>query len=86
MSRPRHAARALTIGALCLSLAECTRGCSGEAARNANQGSLEIVQMMVERGTDPQAAINRAVSMRQPAAVEYLVAAKADMLSLRIAF
>jgi len=42
--------------------------------------------MMVERGTDPQAAINRAVSMRQPAAVEYLVAAKADMLSLRIAF
>jgi len=49
-------------------------------------GSLEIVQMMVERGTDPQAAINRAVSMRQPAAVEYLVAAKADMLSLRIAF
>ncbi len=30
MSHPRQAARALTIGTLCLSLAACSRGCSGE--------------------------------------------------------
>lgn len=187
MSRPRHAARALTIGALCLSLAACSRGCSGETelafcdavnrndaaaakaifdagqinmlardlsarcqpglelfqaalpqspvftemavafakregiantcwtgskgsggagcaievvAQNANatvmralvdagvdvtnqkargalsdaanQGSLEIVQMLIEKGADPQAAITAAVSRRATAIVDYL--------------
>ena len=45
------------------------RGALGDAA---NQGSLAIVQMLVEKGADPQAAINAAVSRRAKAIVEYL--------------
>ena len=38
----------------------------------ANQGSLEIVQMLVEKGANPGSAINAAVSRRATAIVEYL--------------
>lgn len=50
---------------------------SNQTARSAladaaNQGSLEIVKMMVEQGADPGAAMTAAVSARASAIVEYL--------------
>jgi hypothetical protein len=38
----------------------------------ANQGSLEIVRMLVEKGADPSTGIGVAVAMRHPEIVEYL--------------
>jgi ankyrin repeat protein len=38
----------------------------------ANQGSLEIVRMLVEKGADPSTGIGVAVAMRYPEIVEYL--------------
>jgi ankyrin repeat protein len=50
---------------------------SGRIADNAvmaaaNQGSLEIVRMLVEKGADPSAGLPVAVAMRYPDVVEYL--------------
>ena len=44
----------------------------GALSDAANQGSLEIVQMLIEKGADPQAAITAAVSRRATAIVDYL--------------
>ncbi len=53
----------------------------------ANQGSLEIVKMLVEKGGDPDVAIGAAVSRRATAIVEYLESkgAKEDVAPLLLA-
>lgn len=63
---------------------QTARGALSDAA---NQHSLEIVKMMVEKGADPQAAINTAVSQRASAIVEYLESkgAKEDVAPLLVA-
>ncbi len=48
------------------------RKARGALSDAANQGSLEIVQMLVEKGANPGSAINAAVSRRATAIVEYL--------------
>ncbi len=65
---------------------------TGQTARGAvndaaNQGSLEIVQMLVEKGADPQAGITAAVSRRATAIVDYLESkgAKEDAAPLLVA-
>ncbi|MEQ1839917.1 MAG: hypothetical protein ABL994_05890, partial [Verrucomicrobiales bacterium] len=44
----------------------------GALADAANQGSLEIVTMLVEKGADPASAMAPAVSRRATAIVDYL--------------
>jgi ankyrin repeat protein len=66
-----------TNAALMRALIDAGANVSGRIGGNAvmdaaNQGSLEIVRMLVEKGADPNAGIPVAVSMRQPAIIEYL--------------
>jgi ankyrin repeat protein len=53
--------------------ADTTGRIAGNAVMDAaNQGSLDIVRMLVEKGADPNAGMGVAVAMRYPEVVEYL--------------